>query len=71
MKTTAERDAIVRDARRLRVAMTHVPHDDEYLPVLAYRVQQEIEAAERKLNQLRSLRVRISNERLHDAQKAS
>lgn len=55
MTTAPTLDEIATTASRLRVPMTHVPRDAEYLPVLAYRVQQEIEAAELRATRLRDL----------------
>lgn len=46
-------------AKTLRVPMTHVPQDPEYLEVLAYRIGQEIDAAEFRLRNLRNLHARI------------
>lgn len=50
---------IAATAQMLRVPMTHVPRDAEYLPVLAYRVGQMIDARERELRNLRNLHGRI------------
>lgn len=52
-------DEIAREATRLRVPMSHVPKDREYLPVLAYRIGQEIHAIEFRLADLRSLLRRV------------
>jgi hypothetical protein len=48
-------DAIERRAKTLRVPMTHVPRDAEYLPVLRYRIGQEIEASTRRADALRDM----------------
>lgn len=50
---------IEQTAKAARVPMTHVPKDPEYLPVLGYRVGQEIEASERRLRLLRELQERV------------
>lgn len=54
---------IARDARTLRVPMTHVAHDDEYIDVLAYRVEQEIAQAEGRLADLRRLSEKVQTRR--------
>lgn len=54
------KEDLAREARSLRVPMTHVPKDEEYMPVLAYRVDQEIAAAERRIRGLKALRDRYS-----------
>ena len=51
-------EELAREAKSLRVPMTHVPRDPEFPGVLQYRVEQEIAAAERRLSALRVLRVK-------------
>jgi hypothetical protein len=48
-------DEIERTAKSLRVPMTHVARDPEYVHVLRYRIEQEIAAAEQRLDNLRDL----------------
>ena len=43
-------------AKALRVPMTHTPRDEEFMPVLSYRVDQEIAAARKRLEALKQLR---------------
>jgi hypothetical protein len=45
-----------REAARLRIPMSHVPGDNEYMPVLSYRIDQAIVAARRRLEELQALR---------------
>lgn len=44
-----------RIAKALRVPMTHVAKDEEFMPVLAYRVDQQIAVAEQRLADLKRL----------------
>jgi hypothetical protein len=53
-------ESLAREARALRVPMTHTTRDDEFMPVLSYRVDQEIAAAEERIEALRRLRDRYS-----------
>lgn len=53
-------ERIAREVRILRVPMSHTPRDAEYLRVLAYRVEQERAACERRLVQLSSLSADIA-----------
>jgi hypothetical protein len=48
-------ESIETRAKHLRVPMTHVPRDPEYLSVLEYRIGQEISAAEHRVASLREL----------------
>jgi hypothetical protein len=45
-----------RERKRLGVYMTHTPRDDEYMPVLSYRVDTEIARTEQRLEELKALR---------------
>ena len=47
---------LAHEAKLLKVYMTHTPKDDEFMPVLAYRVDQEIVAARERLEALQRLR---------------
>lgn len=58
---------IARVARGLRVPMTHDTHEPEFMPVLTYRVGQEIAAAERRLTELKALRDSIESRERIDA----
>lgn len=51
---------IERDAKTLRVPMTHVARDDEYASVLRYRIAQEIASAEKRVAALRELDERVA-----------
>lgn len=53
-------EQIARDAQTLRVAMTHVPKDREYVSVLRYRIAQEIKSAEKRIEALRALDERVA-----------
>lgn len=50
---------IERTAKSLRVPMTHVARDDEYLSVLEYRIEQELTKAEQRIAALRNLKARV------------
>jgi hypothetical protein len=50
---------IEREAKALRVPMTHVPRDPEYLSVLEDRIGQELTALEQRIAALRNLRTRV------------
>jgi len=52
--------AIEREAKTLRVPMTHVARDPEYLEVLDYRIGQELTRAEQRVAALRNLRARVA-----------
>lgn len=47
---------LARIAQCLHVPMTHSVKDEEFMPVLSYRVDQEIAAAEQRLADLKRLR---------------
>jgi hypothetical protein len=53
-------EGLAREAKRLRVFMTHTPRDSEFMPTLSYRVDQEISRCEERLEALRRLRDRYS-----------
>ena len=53
-------DAIEREAQALRVPMSHVPTNAEYLPVLAYRIEQEARAAQRRIDRLQALAAQVA-----------
>jgi hypothetical protein len=54
------KENLAREARSLRIPMTHLPKDEEYMPVLSYRVDQEIAAAERRVRELKLFRDRFT-----------
>jgi len=49
-----------REARSLRVPMTHDASDEEYMPVLSYCVDQEIMRASRRVRELKLFRDRFT-----------
>jgi hypothetical protein len=53
-------ESLAREAKRLRVYMTHTPRDDEFMSVLSYRVDTEIARTEERLAELKALRDRYS-----------
>lgn len=51
---------LARRAQELRVPMSHTPRDEEFMPVLAYRVDMEIVRAEERIAALRALRAQFT-----------
>ena len=51
---------VEREAQALRVPMSHTTADAEYLPVLAYRIEQEARAAQRRLDRLQVLAAQVA-----------